>query len=88
MDFMSSSAEALPSDQQLCHLVRLQHIADEIGYQFSMDDPCASVGLTDMKVQYAMKNFERQLEEWKSHIPKELDARTLLQIDHVHRPGG
>ena len=75
IDFITNSAEALPSDKQLCYFVRLQHIADEIGCQFSMDDPCAIVGLSDLKVQYALKNFERQLDDWKNAVPRELDAR-------------
>lgn len=74
VDYLMKSPEALPSDRQLCHFVRLQHIADEIGYQFSMDDPCAIVGISDLKVQYAIKNFERQLEEWRAHVPKELES--------------
>ena len=75
VDFLESSPEALQSDRHLCQLVRLQQIAEDVGVQLSMDDPCALVGISDIKVQYALKGFERQLDDWQAQLPKELDVR-------------
>ncbi|KAI9815595.1 MAG: hypothetical protein M1832_005456 [Thelocarpon impressellum] len=83
IDVLTDSPDALPSDRLLCQWVRLQHIGDEVGYQFSMDDPCASVGLADVKVQYALKGFERQLDEWKAHLPVEQDTPSLRFNEHI-----
>ena len=55
---------ALPSDKWLCHLVRALHLVEDIGFQFSMDDPVSEVAVTDPKTQYHLKTFEKQLEEW------------------------
>lgn len=43
VDFLYSSPDALPSDKLLCEWVKSQHIAENIGTQFSMDDPFATV---------------------------------------------
>lgn len=75
IEFLESSPEALKSDKILCQWVRAQHIAEEVGEQLSMDDPCASVSLSDVKVQFALRGFEKQLEDWYAQLPKELDNR-------------
>ena len=75
IDVLETSPEAAPSDKALCQWVRSQHIAEEIGTQFSMDDPVASVSIADAKVQYALKGFERDLEVWSSQIPPEVQSR-------------
>lgn len=43
IDFLYSSPDALPSDKVLCEWVKGQQIAENIGMQFSMDDPFATV---------------------------------------------
>jgi hypothetical protein len=75
VDFLENSPEALPSDKVLCQWVRSQHIAEEIGTQFSMDDSTAKVSIGDSKVQYALKGFERDLEKWSSQIPPDVQSR-------------
>ncbi len=75
VEYLENSPEAAPSDRSLCHWVRSQHIAEEIGTQFSMDDPTASVSITDSKVQYALKGFENDLEKWSSQVPTEAQSR-------------
>jgi hypothetical protein len=75
LEFFETSPEAAPSDRILCDWVRNQHIAEEIGTQFSMDDPTATVNIADSKVQFAMKGFERDLEKWSSHVPEESRPR-------------
>ncbi|KAI9672381.1 MAG: hypothetical protein M1817_003403 [Caeruleum heppii] len=83
IEFLETSPEALPSDKLLCQWVRVQHIADEVGRQFSMDDPCANLGLSDLKVQYALKGFERQLDDWSSHMPEGIENAALRLNGHV-----
>ena len=75
IEFLESSPEALPSDRSLCQWVRSQHIAEEVGTQFSMDDPVATVSIADTKVQYALKGFERDLEKWSSQVTPEALTR-------------
>ena len=75
LDVLESSPEAAPSDRVLCQWVRSQHIAEEVGTSFSMDDPLATVSISDQKVQYALKGFERDLEKWSSQIPPDVQSR-------------
>jgi hypothetical protein len=72
---LENSPEAAPSDKILCQWVRSQHIAEEIGTQFSMDDPVASVSIADSKVQISLKGFERDLENWNSQVPVDIKSR-------------
>jgi hypothetical protein len=72
VDVLENTPDAVPSDKVLCQLVRSQHIAEEIGTQFSMDDPMANISIADAKVQHALKGFERDLEKWSSQIPPEV----------------
>ena len=75
IDVLENSPEALPSDKVLCQWVRSQHITEEVGTQFSMDDPGANVSISDQKVQFALKGFERDLEKWSTQIPPEIQSR-------------
>jgi hypothetical protein len=75
LEFLENSPEAAATDRALCNWVRSQHIGEEIGTQFSMDDPTASVSIADSKVQYALKGFERDLEKWSSQVPTEAQSR-------------
>ena len=79
LEILSTSPDALPSDKWLCHLVRAQHIAEDIGFQFSMDDPVSQLFLTDSKTQYHLKAFERQLNEWRQSTPKELRDKPIMR---------
>ena len=72
---LETSPEAAVSDKVLCQWVRSQQIAEEVGAQFSMDDPTAIVSIADSKVQYALKGFERDLEKWSIQIPLEIQSR-------------
>jgi len=75
VETLEDSPEAAPSDRDLCNWVRSQHIAEDIGIQFSMDDPTACVSITDSKVQYALKGFERDLEKWSLRVPADAQNR-------------
>lgn len=71
VEVLESSPEAAPSDKVLCQWVKLQKIAEEIGIGFAFDDPNAIVSIDDARVQFSLKGFARQLEEWKSKCPPE-----------------
>jgi hypothetical protein len=75
LEFFDTSPDTTSSDKLLCEWVRNQHIAEEVGAQFAMDDPTAVVNIADSKVQFALKGFERDLEKWNSHIPDEARSR-------------
>ncbi|TAQ88992.1 hypothetical protein B7494_g2656 [Chlorociboria aeruginascens] len=83
IEVLESSPEAVLSDKLLCQWVRSQHIAEEIGTQFAMDDPTANISIADLKVQYALKGFERDLEKWSDQVPKEVQTPTLKLTEHV-----
>jgi len=72
VEMLESSPEALPSDKLLCQHVKLQHINEDVCVSFSMDDPSATVTMTDSKVQYALRGFERSLSDWTKAVPKSI----------------
>lgn len=78
MDILESSPEAAPGDRYLCHLVWTHRLAEEVGIQFSMDDPSIFVNITEQKVQYALRGFERDLARYSEDIPKEDKQPSLL----------
>ena len=43
-----------------------------------MDDPDASLRLTDANVQYALKAFERQHKDWKASLPSDVAPGMLI----------
>jgi hypothetical protein len=75
LELLDTAPDALPSDKWLCHLVRIQHIAEDVGFQFSMDDPASVISLSDTKTQYHLKGFETKLEEWRQHAPTDVSQR-------------
>ncbi|KAI9880773.1 MAG: hypothetical protein M1830_000209 [Pleopsidium flavum] len=83
IDILETCPDAYASDKVLCQWLKIQHIAEDIGIQFSMDDPSAQVGVSDTKVQYALKGFERQLEDWRKQIPKNIQSPSLELSEHV-----
>ena len=79
IEILHNSPDALPSDKWLVHLVRGQHIAEDIGLEFSMDDPASPLTLTDPKTQYHLKAFERQLMEWHDALTKDMFKKPIIQ---------
>ncbi|KAK2781655.1 hypothetical protein FQN53_000446 [Emmonsiellopsis sp. PD_33] len=69
LEILETSPDALPSDKAIIQWVKLAHIGEEIGFQFSMDDPATNVSITDPKIQYALKGFEGRLDEWRQEVP-------------------
>ncbi|KAI9800508.1 MAG: hypothetical protein M1825_004056 [Sarcosagium campestre] len=84
VDILEPSPDGHPSDREFCHWIRLQHIAEDVATQFSMDDSAARIGgIGDLKIQFAVKGFERQLEDWYGQRDKELLSPSLLLSAHV-----
>lgn len=65
IQILTTAKDAVPSDQLLCHFVKAQHIGENIGIEFSMDDPAQTLSLTDVKTQRHLKVFEQNLAEWR-----------------------
>jgi len=72
IEMLETSSDALHSDKLLCAHVKLQHINEDIGMSFSMDDPSATVTISDQKVQYSLRGFERNLGDWNKGVPKDV----------------
>ncbi|CZR50961.1 related to cercosporin resistance protein [Phialocephala subalpina] len=83
VEVLENSPDAAPTDKTLCQWVRSQHIAEEVGTRFSMDDPAANVSIADQSVQYALKGFENDLEKWSKNIPPEAATPSLKVTEHV-----
>ncbi|KAL2261170.1 hypothetical protein VTK26DRAFT_4623 [Humicola hyalothermophila] len=83
IDVLESSPEAAPTDKYLCHLVWTHKLAEEVGIQFSMDDPASTPNIADARTQYALKGFERELEKYSSSIPLQLQQPSLKISFHV-----
>lgn len=75
IDILESSPEAAPTDKYLCQLVWTHKLSEDVGVQFSMDDPEANINIADPRTQYALKGFERELERHSASIPAELQQR-------------
>lgn len=71
LELLNRPPEALPSDSVLVELVRLQRLADDVGNQISMDES-SNVGVSDVKTQYALRGFERQMRDWEQQASKQV----------------
>lgn len=84
LDILSTSPDAAPTDRTLCHLVWTHRVAEEIGVQFSMDDPSIHVDVSEPKVQHALKGFERDVTRYQEAIPaheKRRESPRQLRIE-------
>lgn len=84
VDILETSPEAYPSDKMFCQHIKIQHICEEIGVQFLMDDNTATVSITDPKVTYTLNVLENDLKAWKDNIPAEMkNDPSLIFFEHV-----
>lgn len=84
VEVLETADDALPSDKALCQFVKLQHINEEVGQQFLMDDPSATITISDSPVQYALKVFESQLSGWSKAASASTVWNARLQFnEHV-----
>ncbi|RFU72014.1 c6 transcription factor war1 [Trichoderma arundinaceum] len=75
LEILETSADAAPTDKYFCHLVWAHRLAEEVGGQFSLDDPSTMVNITDARTQYALRALERDLDKYIASIPKNLMQR-------------
>jgi len=67
VDFLESSEDVVPSDLVICQWVKVQRIAEEVGLAWGYDDMNVKINVSDSRVQFALRGFERQLEEWNNN---------------------
>lgn len=67
VDFLESPEDAVPSDLVICQWVKVQRIAEEVGLAWGFDDTNIKINVSDSRVQFALRGFERQLEEWNKN---------------------
>ncbi|KAF7164025.1 hypothetical protein CNMCM5623_008664 [Aspergillus felis] len=79
---LENSPDALPSDKAVIQWARLAHMTEDINFQLSTDDT-VYVPFTDPKVQYTVKVFERQLEQWKRETAPEIYTPIMKQSEHI-----
>lgn len=78
VDVLESSPEAAPTDKYFCHLVWTHKLAEDVGIQFAMDDPSATINIADARTQYALRGFERDLEKYSSAVSEEFKQREFM----------
>ena len=83
IEVLETHPDAFPSDKLFCQHVKIQHICEDIGLQFLMDDNTATISITDPKVTYALNVLENQLKSWKEQIPPECRTKELVFFEHV-----
>ncbi|KAL1877344.1 hypothetical protein VTK73DRAFT_8717 [Phialemonium thermophilum] len=83
VDLLQSSPEAAPTDKYLCHLVWTHKMAEDVGVQFSLDDPSISLNISDLRTQYTLRGFARDLERYARNVPEELQQPSLKMSFHV-----
>lgn len=71
-DMLRTSAERAPTDEYFCALVWTHRISEDVGQQFTMDDPDDPVNINEPRVAYTLKKLERDLEQYQKSLPKEL----------------
>lgn len=70
IEILDTSEARLETDILLCQHVKLQHMNEMIGAKFSMHDSTATVTISDMSVQVALKTFETQMQGLIEDTPK------------------
>jgi hypothetical protein len=70
------------SDLFLCQWARAQQIVEEVGRHFFMDDSSANIDVSDLNVQFVLRGFEQQFDQWKAHIPPDV----LRRKDTIPKP--
>jgi RalA-binding protein 1 len=75
LDILESSLDAAPTDKYFCHLVQQHRLGEDIGGQFSLDDPSNMVDINDARTQYSLKALERDLEKIHKDVPEDLKRR-------------
>ena len=74
-----SRPDAQLGDRWLACLCSLARITEEVSIVFSLDDGTSTISFSEMKTQYHLKAFERQLDHWRASVPEAVDKRI---VDH------
>ncbi|KAL6911117.1 hypothetical protein GGI43DRAFT_379049 [Trichoderma evansii] len=77
LEILESSPDAAPTDKYFSHLVWTHRLAEEVGEQFSLDDPSTLVNITDARTQYALRALERDLDKYIASVSKNMMQPTL-----------
>ncbi|KAF9895237.1 hypothetical protein FE257_000139 [Aspergillus nanangensis] len=80
VEILEKSPNALPTDRAMIEWAKLTHIMEDINLQFSSDD---TGPFSEPKVQYTLKVFERQLEQWRRETPQEDHTPIISQTYHI-----
>ncbi|PON20756.1 hypothetical protein TGAM01_v210357 [Trichoderma gamsii] len=72
LEILESSPDAAPTDKYFSHLVWTHRLAEEVGEQFSLDDPSSLVNITDARTQYALRALERDLDKYIASVAKNM----------------
>ncbi|RHZ54400.1 putative C6 transcription factor (War1) [Aspergillus thermomutatus] len=80
---LEKSPDALPSDKAVIQWAKLARMTEDINFQLSSDDAVSNVPFTDPKVQYTVKVFEKQLEQWKRETPPEIYNPIMKQSEYI-----
>ncbi|KAL7275522.1 hypothetical protein RUND412_001525 [Rhizina undulata] len=83
VDVLENSPEAADTDRMLCQLVRMQKIGEDIATAYAFDDASANVNIQDSRVQYTLKGFSRQLEEWRAKAADQVWNKSMEITYHV-----
>ena len=78
IDVLEKSPDALPSDKILCRHVKMIYIGERVSVEFSMDDPSAEVSISEPKVNYALKDFEKELRGLQEQADDDDDRKSSL----------
>lgn len=78
LEILESSPDAAPTDKYFSHLVWTHRLAEEVGEQFSLDDPSTLVNITDARTQYALRALERDLDKYIASVSKNMMQREFF----------
>ncbi|CAG7556976.1 unnamed protein product [Fusarium equiseti] len=78
LQLLQSSPDAAPTDAYFCHIVWAHHLSEEVGIQFSLDDPTTDINMSDPRIQYILRGLEQELKQYKEKVPQDLLQPTLL----------
>ena len=77
LQLLQSSPDAAPTDAYFCHIVWAHHLSEEVGVQFSLDDPTTDINMSDPRTQYILRGLEQELKQYKEKVPQDLLQRRL-----------
>jgi hypothetical protein len=74
IETLSNSPHALNTDPLFCHWLKLMVISEDIYTSLSFDDEPNCANLSETRVHFILKSFEKRLENWRKEITPEIDS--------------